>query len=317
MQGVRSRASARATSATLALLFLASCNGSSGSLGVLPGPNTPPAFMRLFDAKCDQNKIYIMAPPIAAPLTPAGSFAQPCSRGMAFATNGMLAVSSGAGGSLKIYNPPYSSMSGPSVTITGISSTLALPTGVAWDGNGNVWVADEVNDSVDEFSPPFSASSAPAATNTFVAKPSGLAFNPVAQLMFVGYRGGDVVRVYPAPYTGVPIATLDTTLPRAIAVDLFGRLFAADSSTGVINVFVPPYATGNTPVFSLSAGAGVDALAFDSAQNLYAQLGGGGVVVFSGPILGPKAAPSAVLGCPTGSGLCTGANKWAGIAIGP
>lgn len=338
------RVSLRIVPVVLGALFLASCNGSSSGssvLGNLPGPNPPPSFNRLFDVQCNVTKIYIIPPPIAAPLTPTASFGTTCDESLAFnASNGMLAEVSGAFSphSLKLYNAPYSGSSTAFATIgPGGSSTLVQPEGDAWDGSGNVWVADQGNASIDEFSPPFSASNAPSATNTNYttlsgSTPSGLAINPVAGLMFISDRRNGAsatssrhVYVVPAPYTGVPTADLtvstgaDSNRPFALAVDLQGRLFvgySAGTKLGTIDVFVPPYATGNSPAFSLvaSPGAvdGVFALAFDPAQNLYAQLGPGQVVVFNGPVLGAAAGPSANLGCP--SGAC---NIWGGIAFGP
>lgn len=333
------RVSVRAISVSLGMLFLASCNGSSsgnGFVGNLPGPVAPPAFTRMFDALCAEDKIFVVAPPIAAPLTTAASFSHPCGWAMAFTPSGTLAASSAGFSSVRIYNPPYSSSSVPTVTISGGASTLVSPSGIAWDGSGNVWVADRNLGvaAVKEFVPPFSAGAAPAATNTFAAVPVGLAINPSAGLMFIGDVGGNLgggdcsvssplchVYVVPAPYTGVPTATFTftTSTPVAIAVDQLGRLFVgfeSGSFGGLIKVYLPPFATGNSAAYTLSVGSPIWNLAFDSGQNLYAQLGNGTVVVFNGPILG-SSAPSAVLGCPTTAGICPSGGDFAGLGFGP
>jgi hypothetical protein len=68
--------------------------------------------------------------------------------------------------------------------------------------------------------------------------------------------------------------------------------------------------------YTLTVGSPVEYLAFDSAQNLYAQLyDTGGVVMFDGPIVGSIATPSLIIGCPPGT-MCTPKN-WAGLAFGP
>jgi hypothetical protein len=317
-------AATRPVSIALGLLFLASCNGSSSGVGPLPGPPIPPTFTRMFDNQNSPgNKTYIIAPPITAPLTPVGSFSVPgtSANGMAFNSNGVLAATDGSVGSISIFNPPYSSSTTPAVTIIGPASKLADPEGVAWDTSGNVWVADDSSTpgAVWKFTPPFTASEAPAASNTQTSSPEGLAINPASSLMFIGDNSSGQVLVVPAPYTGVPIATL--TDPggdaAALAVDQLGRLFVGDASNGKIYVFLPPFATGNLPAFTLVAGGNVVNLAFDPAQNLYAQLssgapGDGHVVVFNGPILGSTGAPSANLGCPSGS-----CGVWGGLAFGP
>lgn len=326
------RFSLREISIALSLLFLASCNGSSSGgsfLGNLPGPNTPSGFSRMFDAITGTSKIYIIAPAFAPPLTPAGTFSHFSNVGqLAFNPfNGTLAGSSGpCGATVDIYNPPYSSSTTPTVSITGGATTLTCPVGVAWDGSGNLWVADFGTPGVKEFTPPFTATAAPAATNTFAAFPAALAINPVAGLMFVGDEGGVTKHLYviPAPYTGVPTATFSfgSSTPKTAFVDQQGRLFVGFVSgalKGQVLVFVPPFATGNSPAFALTASPGgaldVRSLAIDTAQNVYAQLGDGSVVMFNGPVLGAISAPSALLGCPPAASPCIfGAG---GLAFGP
>jgi hypothetical protein len=334
------RFSLRAIVAIASLGFLASCNGSSSSggfLGNLPGPNTPTGFTRMYDALCGEAKVFVVAPPFAAPLTASASFSHGCGWSLAFAQNGTLAASSAVTSAVRIFNPPYSSSSTPTVTIAGGGSTLTQPSGIAWDGSGNLWVADRNlgTPGVKEFAPPFSAGSAPVATNSTAPVPVGLAINPSAGLMFIGDVGGNLgpgdchiaaplchVYIVPAPYTGAPIATFTfgSSTPVAIAVDQLGRLFVGFESGGfggLIKVYLPPFATGNSAAYTLTVGSPIWNLAFDSGQNLYAQLDNGTVVVFNGPILGSITAPSAVLGCPTTAGICPAPGDFGGLAVGP
>lgn len=329
------RVSLRTLPLALSVLFLASCNGSSSggpNIGNLPGPPVPTGFARAFIGDCTfpVGKVHLFAPPFSPTSTETGAFG-PSNCGNALSANpanGMLART--AGSTLYIYNPPYSSSTTPTVTMSGGATTLAAPFQPAWDASGNLWVADPGAGSVKEFSPPFSATNAPAATNTNVgAAPVGLAINPSAGLMFVGDAGSPSppcnggpnfchIYVVPAPYTGVPTATFTfgTSIPEAIAVDQLGRLFvgfSAGSFSGLIKVYLPPYATGNTAAYTLTVGAPVEGLAFDASQNLYAQKSDSSTAVFSGPILGSIAAPSFTMPCP----VACGSGQFGGITFGP
>lgn len=299
-------------------------------LALAAGPSSPRPFGRIFVSQCFANKIFILAPPISR-RAPAGAISQPCTNSVAFdPSNGMLAVASGAVFgklSISIYKPPYSSASIPAVTFT--PRGLRHPRQIAWDDRGNVWIADDLSNHVYELRAPFSAASKPAAANTTAIQPIGLAIGPVHHFMFVGDEGGAgkcaaaPCRVYVirAPYTGAAVAMipLGNSVPAALAVDRSGRLFVGIENgalAGRISIYVPPFVTGQRAAFTLNAGDGVMALAFDPAQNLYAQLfSTGGVVEFNGPISTSMAAPSVRLGCPRGV-TCRKKN-WAGLAFGP
>jgi hypothetical protein len=321
----------RATAVVLGLLCLSSCNAAPQVSAALPGPTVPPSFARMFVGQCFSKAIFLLAPPFSPSPVPVGSIAGPCSNGLAFnASNGVLAVPSGGVFgvlSISIYNPPYSSESVPTVTIA--PGGLSHPRQIAWDGSGNFWVADDLANKIYEFQAPFSVSSIPAAANSLATQPIGLAINPTAGLMFIGDAGGSRscattschVYVVPAPYTGAAIATftLGNSPPTALAVDQLGRLFVGfdiGDFTGLVKVYLPPFVNEQPASYTLTVGNPVEYLAFDSAQNLYAQLyNTGGVVIFNGPVMGSMAAPSLVLGCPPGT-TCTVKN-WAGLAFGP
>ncbi len=297
----------------------------SASMAALPG------FNRMFDGQCFSNKIFILSPPFLPRPAPVGAIAQACTNSIAFDTsNGTLAVASGAVFgklSISIYRPPFSSASVPAVTFT--PPGLRHPRQIAWAGSGNFWVSDDLAKKVFEFGAPFSASSKPVAANTLATQPIGLAIDPVRRLMFIGDAGGSrrcaaaPCRVYVlrAPYTGATVATipLGKSAPTALAIDRRGRLFVGFETgefKGRIKVFVPPFVTAQKAAFTLNAGDGVMGLAFDPAQNLYAQLfQTGGVARFNGPIAASTAAPSMRLGCPRGA-TCRNKN-WAGLSFGP
>lgn len=241
-----------------------------------------------------------------------------------------MAVASGAVFgklSISVYEPPFSSASIPAVTFA--PPGLRHPRQLAWDGDGNLWVSDDLANRVYEFRPPFSAKSKPASAIAAAMRPIGLAIDPANHLMFVADAGGSRTcaaapcRIYVirSPYAGAPIATisLGKSAATALAVDRRGRLFAGigyGSFKGAIRIFVPPFRNAQKPAFSLNAGDAVMALAFDPAQNLYAQLfSTGGVVSFTSPIAGPMKAPTVHLGCPSGA-PCRKKN-WAGLSFGP
>lgn len=317
------RSFARAISFALGALLLGSCTSSRQA--------APQTFTRMFIAQCFSKKIFILAPPFSPSQTAAGAIAQPCSNAIAFdASTGKLAVASGAVFgklSISIYNPPFSSASVPAVTFA--PPGLRHPRQLAWDGSGSFWVSDDLSNKVYEFRGPFSAATAPAAVNTLATQPIGLAIDPAAGLMFIGDAGGNRtckaarcrVLVVRAPYTGAPIAQIAVanSTPSAMAVDPKGRLFVGFDNgafQGLIKVYAPPFGKDKGAAYTLNAGDAIKSLAFDSAQNLYAQLySTGGVVRFNGPISRSMAKPSAVFGCPSGA-TCRLKN-WAGLSFGP
>lgn len=316
----------------LSALLFAGCSSQSGSF-VQPGPHAtaPPSFARMFQGYCSLDRIFILAPPLVPSAEPAGAIAQPCGNSIAFErSSGTMAVSSGAQVgvlSIRIYEPPYSGASLPSLTFT--PKAIDHPRQVAWDGLGNLWLADDGAGKVFEFQAPLSVTSEPAAFNADATQPAGLAVDADAGRMFVGDLGGERTcaqtecRVYviPAPYTGKPSAVLalGKRPPYALAVDRLGRLFVGvdESDTeGSIEVYLPPFSTGERAAYTLNAGDRVRSLAFDPHGNLFAQrFEGGSVVEFDAPIDRSAAAPSRVLGCPKGI-VCSGKN-WAGLAFGP
>ncbi len=300
-------------------------------LALAAGPAAPLSLGRMYVAQCFSNRVFILAPPFSPRRLPVGAVAQACTNALAFdPSNGMMAVASGAVFgklSISVYSPPFTSASVPAVTFA--PPKLQHPRQLAWDGAGNLWVSDDLSNRVYEFRPPFSASSKPAAAITIAMQPIGLAVDSAIRLMFIGDAGGTRTcaaapcRIYviPYPYTSAPMATipLEKSVSTALAVDRRGRLFAGigyGKFKGSIRVYAPPFATGQKPAFTLDAGDGVMALAFDPAQNLYAQLfSTGGVVRFNGPITRSLAAPSMRLGCPRAV-TCRKKN-WAGLAFGP
>ncbi len=293
------------------------------------GPAVPRSFTRMFVGQCFARKIFIVAPPFSSRRAPAGAISQPCTNAIAFdASSGMMAAASGAVFgklSINLYRLPYSSASVPVVSFK--PAGLLHPRQLAWN-EGDLWVSDDLANRVYEFRAPFSAASGPAAANTSAAQPIGLAIDPVRRLMFIGDEGGSRtcaaapcrVFVVRAPYTGPAVATitLGNSVPAALAVDRRGRLFVGIENGGLkgrIEVYAPPFVIGQKPTFTLNAGDGVMALAFDPAQNLYAQLfSTGGVVRFNGPIARSMSAPSRSLGCP--GARCRNKN-WAGLSFGP
>lgn len=285
----------------------------------------------MFDGQCFSDKIFILAPPFTPAPPPVAAIAQPCSNSIAIdGKNGDMAAPSGAvlgTLSVRIYHPPYSTASAPSVSFT--PAKLSHPRGSAWDEDDNLWVADDAAGRVFEFRPPFSAKTVAAAENGVATQPAGLTVDRVSRQMFVTDLGGNYkcevtachVFVIPAPYTGGAIATLTFAhqQPFAVAVDSAGRLFVGidtSETTATINVYKPPFVSGEEPAFALDPGGPVRTLAFDPHGNLFSQrLATGGVIEFAAPIDGPRSAPDASLGCPAGV-TCVPRN-WAGLAFGP
>lgn len=293
-------------------------------------PAVPQSFTRMYVAQCFSNKIFILTPPFKPSQSATAAIAQPCSNSIAFdASTGKLAVASGAVFgklSISIYNPPFSSASAPAIAF--MPPGLRHPRQIAWDDLGDLWITDDLAAKVYEFRAPFSGSSKAIAENTHATQPVGLAFDIVNRIMFIADAGGArscaatlcYVDVVPAPYTGAPVAriALGKNAPTALAVDQRSRLYVGfehGALKGQIGVYLPPFFAGQTAAFTLHAGDAPMSLAFDSAQNLYAQLySTGGVVRFDGPVTAP-ARPTTKFGCPM-SARCVRKN-WAGLAFGP
>ncbi|HZZ00886.1 MAG TPA: hypothetical protein VFE36_15080 [Candidatus Baltobacteraceae bacterium] len=295
------------------------------------GPTTPPSFTRLFDGQCFADKIFVLAPPFQPSPKAVAEISQRCGNSIAVDTaNGDMAVPSGAqvgALSIGIYHPPYNDASIPAVKFT--PKRLDHPRGSAWDGRGNLWIADDLAGRVWEFRPPFTESTQIAAESAVGTEPAGMSIDKRAKLMFVSDLGGNFtcaktschVFVIREPYTTHPIATLTYPheMPFAVGVDPQGRLFVAldtGETTGRVDVYTPPFSSGEKPAFSLDPGGQSRTLAFDSRGNLFSQLlQTGGVVEFDAPIDGSKTRPAAEIGCPQGS-TCERRN-WAGLAFGP
>jgi hypothetical protein len=258
---------------------------------------------------------------------------QACGNSIAIdSSDGAMAVPSGAEvGTLlaiSIYHPPYSSESVPATRFK--PPGLIHPRQSAWDARGNLWVADDLAGKLFEFRPPFSETTQASAASSIAMQPAGLAIDTRANLLFVTDLGGDRmcaktachVYVVPSPYTGAPTATLTFAheQPYAVAIDSSGRIFVAlDTSptTGVINVYSPPFTSNQRPAFSLDPGEPVRTLGFDPHGNLDAQvLTTGGIVEFDAPFDGSRSAPTLSIGCPAGD-ACKGPHNWAGFAFGP
>jgi hypothetical protein len=308
----------------LVLLLVAGLAGA-GSAGA-----TPRQFARMFDGQCSPHAIFILTPPYATPPVPTAAIAQPCANSIAFDRSGMMAVAAGSiFGKLiiRLYRPPYSAASVPAVTFT--PRRLSHPRGAAWDGDGNLWVADDESNGIFEFRPPFSSKTQAAAILRAATQPVDVDVDSTTKLMVVTDVGGNRackktacrIFVLKPPYVGKPSVTwtFAHAQPYAAAFDSSGRLFVEidrSKTAADINVYAPPFATGEKPAFVLHPGGPVRTLAFDPQGNLFGQLlETGGLVEFAAPIDGARAAPTATLGCPKGFKCVT--HGWAGLAFGP
>lgn len=301
----------------------------SGLAGAGAGGAAQRQFARMFDGQCAPRAIFILKPPYATPPVPAAAIPQPCANTIAFDRSGMMAVAAGSIGrlSIRLYRPPYSSASVPAVTLA--PRRLLHPRSAAWDGDGNLWVTDDEGNAVFEYRPPFSSRTQAAAMLRIANQPIGVDVDRTSKLMVVTDVGGDRfckktacrVFVLKPPYTGKPFVTwtFAHAQPYAAAFDPSGRLFVEidrSKTSADINVYAPPFTTGEKATLVLHPGGPVRTLAFDPQGNLFGQLlETGGLIEFAAPIDGERAAPTASFGCPQGFKCVT--HGWAGLAFGP
>jgi hypothetical protein len=119
---------------------------------------------------------------------------------------------------------------------------------------------------------------------------------------FAPYTYNGVVAIFNPPYSGgsTPTSTITYGLsrPSGIIVDHSGKLYIADASSNLVNIYTPPF-TGSTQGLSQTITSGIavpEQLAFDSAGNLYVANQFAGVTIYAPPYSGaPQSITNGVL----------------------
>jgi hypothetical protein len=176
-------------------------------------------------------------------------------------------------------------------TVAANATTIGPPIGVGnilrfgFDPQGNLWASDSSNNQVYEWKPPFGA----AQNFTITAAVPALSdpLEPVfdnAGHMFITSFFTAALEVFAFPtLTPTPTASAVITTcanPVDNAIDVLHQVYVScNSDPGDIQVFTPPFGTGNTPAFTIASPfdhtlghpliAG-QALRFDASGNLYA-----------------------------------------------
>jgi sugar lactone lactonase YvrE len=216
--------------------------------------------------------------------------------GMAVDSAGNLYVANGAGGGTGFseYAAPISATSTPVDTPIAASSE---PYGALIDRSGNLFISDAGANKIYKFTTP--ATSPTLAQTTAIAsfnRPEGMSLDLPGNT-FVAQEGNGTVVVLPPNFGVAPVPVGVLTLPAGtcpvgVASDVQDRLFVADTCSGNIQVYTPPWGTATrTPAFEISPPGVLDSpdfVIFDTAGNLYVsyESTGNDVAIFLPPFSG-------------------------------
>jgi len=304
--------------AICAVGFLAGC-AKNPTISPLFPPSPP---TRFYVANFSDHLVVAYTLPLGGTSTPAFTLTTSSTGGgiVADAANNLYVPS---GTNILVYAQPVKSTSTPT-TIGPIAGAGSFR-GAAIDRAGNLWVVDATGKQIFQFTLPL-VSATPlrvlqCACFTF---PFSVTFDRGGHI-FVADDGGfvAVLNVPAAAGTTVGAAVAIIAAPGAsgIAADAANRLFVADFAGGEINIFTPPFATGNTPSDSLFPPGTLttpEQMLFDSAGNLYVAYNSdttltptGGVAIFGPPVNG-SSFPSLTL-----QGTVSGLTDPQGVAFAP
>lgn len=232
----------------LLLVFVASLT-SCNKNPVIQIPGAPPA--RFYVANFVDKTVVVFNQPLGPTSTPSFTLTTP-TFASAIAVDAAGNVYVPVGNSILVYTGPISSVSTPT-TIGPVAGAVSFR-GATVDAAGNLWVADS-GAQVFEFTLPLSASPIRVLQCACFGFPFATSFD-LGGHIFVADDFGFVNVLNIPTGTGTfvlsPVATITASGASGIAVDVHDRLFVADFSGSEINVFTPPFATGNTPAFAVS-----------------------------------------------------------------
>jgi len=217
-------------------------------------------------------------------------------------------------GQIAIYSAPLSGSSVPSATFSlGIGPT---PTGqLAFTNAGDLWAATQQNH-VYAFTHPFNnASTSSGSISSGVTTAIGAAFDAAQNLYVSNDDTHNNILVWAPPYTGAP-----TTATSAQPSLGYGKIALGATQLFVtcpggcagsrVDVFALPITNASTPAFAITNGVNVpEALAVDTAGNLYVGNAGNSTVTVYAPPFSAASAPTVTLAVAGGGGIF-------GLAIG-
>lgn len=184
-----------------------------------------------------------------------------------------------------------------------VPTSIVAPAGLqnvtelAFDASGNLWAVDDFTTAaVTGYSLPITNSSAPFATINIpgALNPDALTFDKTGNL-WVADAGTNKVYEFVGPFSGsitpAPAVTISSvTAPAGLAFDTAGNLYVSSAifGSGTIQIFNPPFSTGQLPTGSpLTGPQQPEGLAFDAAGNLYtANFSNGAIDRFNAPTAG-------------------------------
>jgi len=176
----------------------------------------------------------------------------------AFDANDNLWVAT-QGASVKKFTPPFSGGQTASLTIT---TSITDSDAVVFDSSANLYVTNgDTSANVLMFAPPYTGSPNFGFPNNINGGPIALRGEAISgAFLYVVDRGTGNVFRFPIPFipsanAGTLILTTPAVGTSGIAFDpATGNMFITNSTQSVIYVYKPPFALGNTPLFTITTG---------------------------------------------------------------
>ena len=300
--------------------FVAGCNGGSASpppffTGTFvptptpsPSPTPTPVVQHLYVGNDNASgEVLQYTLPITATSTSNFTLTSPSVLAMALDAAGNLATAQ-LSGPLRFFPAPLSGASTASATFANgaAPNTLGMAFVPSGTNAGDLWTGSAVSQ-VYRFTPPFTNASTPATTLTppGATTTEGVAFDPALNMYITNAPGGapSNVYVYAPPYTGVPVQTAGVAGSYRKDIASATQLFVAApiALPGRIDVYTLPITAASVPAFAITTGVSTpEAVALDSAGNLYVGNLNNHTVTVYAPPFSAASAPTVTLTAPAG-----------------
>jgi hypothetical protein len=288
---------------------VAGCNGGQASpppffTGVMatPSPTPTPGPQHLYVGNDNASgEVFQYTLPITALSTSNFTLTSPSVVAMALDANGNLGTAQ-LTGPLRIFAAPLSGASTASATFANgaAPNTLGMAFVPSGANAGDLWAGSSASQ-VYRFTPPFTNASTPATTLTTPGTTTeGVAFDPALNMYVTNAPGGALsnVIVYAPPYTGAPVVTAGVAGSYRKDIVSATQLFVAApiALPGRIDVYTLPITAASVPAFAITTGVSTpEAVALDSAGNLYVGNLGNHTVTVYAPPFSAASAPTVTL----------------------